>query len=115
MKTVNFSLSLLLCFIIAGCGDGPLPGMIWDIAPFEISISVVDDFGNDLLDPEAPNTLANCDITAVYDGQAYKLDEMVQTKAYMACFKGLVRLLQTVCIVSDWESSTETIFSRTAP
>lgn len=55
--------------------------MIWDIAPFEISISVVDDFGNDLLDPEAPNTLANCDITAVYDGQTYKLDEMVQTKA----------------------------------
>lgn len=82
-------MSLLLCFIIAGCGEGPLPGVIWDIAPFEITICAVDESGNDLLDPDAPNTLANCDITAVYDGQAYKLDEMVQTKAYMACFKGL--------------------------
>ena len=50
MKTVNFSLSLLLCFIIAGCGEGPLPGVIWDIAPFEITICAVDESGNDLLD-----------------------------------------------------------------
>ena len=69
-------MSLLLCFLIVGCGEGPLPGVIWDIAPFEITICAVDESGNDLLDPDAPNTLANCDITAVYDGQAYKLGQL---------------------------------------
>ena len=48
-------MSLLLCFLIVGCGEGPLPGVIWDIAPFEITICAVDESGNDLLDPDAPN------------------------------------------------------------
>ncbi|HIZ85829.1 MAG TPA: hypothetical protein IAC04_05010 [Candidatus Coprenecus stercoravium] len=33
--------------------------------------------------------MANCDITAVYDGETYRLDEAVSTKAYKAQFKGL--------------------------
>ena len=48
--------------------DGPEPGMIWDIAPFVIHITVSDKDGNDLLNPETSLSIANNGIKAIFGG-----------------------------------------------
>lgn len=95
MKTVNIFTAVLLCSLcfsaLIGCeqkdGDGPIPGMIYDVLPFEITINVVDEAGNCLLDPSMDNTLADTPVCAVYDGQEYIKDAL--TKEIKPDFKGL--------------------------
>ena len=68
--------------------------MIWDIAPFELYVYVEDGEGNDMLDPEHPDSLVYNDISIRFKGETYHMDEVAQTKAYMAMFYG-------VCLEED--------------
>lgn len=99
MKTrcllVGAMLLSLCCF--TSCNDdenldGPAPGVIWDIAPFGISIEVTDAEGNDLLNPDAENSIANQGIKMIYRDKTYEKDSLVcevLSRAYLARFYGL--------------------------
>ena len=73
--------------------DGPEPGMIWDIAPFVINITVSDKDGNDLLNPETSLSIANNGIKAIFGGETFEMDSMPvadgQSRAILAVFRGL--------------------------
>lgn len=73
--------------------DGPEPGMIWDIAPFVINITVSDKDGNDLLNPETSLSIANNGIKAIFGGETFEMDSMPvadgQSRAVLAVFRGL--------------------------
>lgn len=73
--------------------DGPEPGMIWDIAPFVINITVSDKDGNDLLNPETSFSIANNGIKAIFGGETFEMDSMPvadgQSRAILAVFRGL--------------------------
>lgn len=88
MKRGILFLALLVVFSISGC-NGPWPWMIWDIAPFELYVYVEDGEGNDMLNPEHPDSLVYNDISIRFEGETYHMDEVAQTKAYMAMFYGV--------------------------
>ena len=72
--------------------DGPAPDVIWDIYPFGISIEVTDAEGNDLLNPETENSIANQGIKMIYRNKTYKKDSLVtdeQTRDILVRFYGL--------------------------
>lgn len=85
----------LLCAAMgfAGCddGDGPDPDTIWDIYPFGINIYVTDKQGNDLLNPETENSIADNGIKAIFRGNTYEKDSTVtvNSRALLAIFSGL--------------------------
>lgn len=70
---------LLLCSVVSfsACSDddeypeGPLPGWEYDFNPIDITIYVTDSEGNDLLNPDAENTIVNNGIKALYKGEEY--------------------------------------------
>lgn len=72
--------------------DGPAPGIIWDFMPFAVNIMVTDAAGNDLLNPETENSIADNGIKARFKGRVFEKDSIVlpgQTKAVMSVFYGL--------------------------
>lgn len=102
MKSFFLFLLLALCFSSCSDGDGPEPGMIWDIAPYNILITVADAEGNDLLDPEAENNLVGNVITATFEGKTYEMEVdtnsvagSVSGRAILPVFHGLVLHKQT--------------------
>lgn len=88
MKKRILFFAVLAIFMVSGC-NGPWPWMIWDIAPFELYVYVEDGEGNDMLDPEHPDSLVYNDISISFEGDVYHLDAGVQTKAYAAFFYGV--------------------------
>lgn len=92
---VLFLASGLLSF--TGCSgeesDGPEPDVIWDIAPFVIHITVSDKDGNDLLDPETSQSIADNGIKAIWTGRTFEKDSIFvpdgQSRAVLAVFRGL--------------------------
>lgn len=62
----------VLC-VLVGCSkesdEGDMP--LGDVFPFSIQIVVQDAAGNDLLDPETPNSIAGNTIKAIYKGEEY--------------------------------------------
>lgn len=89
-----FMLSLLCAAMgFTGCddGDGPDPDTIWDIYPFAINIYVTDKQGNDLLNPETENSIADNGIKAIFRGNTYEKDSTVagNSRAILAFFYGL--------------------------
>ena len=72
--------------------DEPDPDVIWDIYPFNINIEVTDAEGNDLLNPETENSIANQGIKMIYRNKTYKKDSLVtdeQTRDILVRFYGL--------------------------
>ena len=101
MKTKFFllgALFLLSLCCLSGCSDdesldGPDSDVIWDIYPFGITITVSDAEGNDLLNPDAENSIAHQGIKMIYQGKTYKKDslanEIPPSRAYLPRFYGL--------------------------
>lgn len=73
--------------------EGPEPGMIWDIYPFSINITVSDENGNDLLNPEASHSIADNGIKAIYEGKIFEKDSMFiadgRSREILTVFRGL--------------------------
>ena len=72
--------------------DGPAPDVIWDIYPFGISIEVTDAEGNDLLNPETENSIANQGIKMIFRDKTYEKDSLVcevLSRDYLPRFYGL--------------------------
>ncbi len=63
---------------------------IWDFAPMEITFSVADAAGNDLLDPDSELNILDR-ITVRYNGEDYSIarDEATNTRAYHPHWQGL--------------------------
>lgn len=82
-----FLLILVLC--LSACD--PNRGKIMDYSPMDITFSVVDDAGNDLLDPESELNILDR-ITVRYNGEEYlvgELDGSPDTRAYKPHWEGL--------------------------
>ena len=56
--------------------DGPESDVIWDIAPFVIHITVSDKDGNDLLNPETSQSIADNGIKAIWTGRTFEKDSI---------------------------------------
>ena len=73
--------------------DGPEPDVIWDIAPFVIHITVSDKDGNDLLNPETSQSIADNGIKAIWTGRTFEKDSIFvpdgQSRAVLVVFRGL--------------------------
>ncbi len=67
--------TILFSTILWGCGDNG-DDIIWDFAPVEISLDIVDENGLSLLYENAPGNILSGGITATYEGVEYKLDEL---------------------------------------
>lgn len=63
---------------------------IWDFAPIVLYISVQDEQGYDLLNPDTQGSIASNDIKATFRGNIYEKDALIaQTRFYMPTFGGL--------------------------
>ena len=63
------------CFSSCGEDDGPALGMIWDFIPIEIYITLTDENGADLLNPDTPGSYAALATTATFRDKTYAKDE----------------------------------------
>lgn len=105
MKKFNHVLSILaLLFGLFGfmsCSeaeqepDGPEEGVIWDIAPICVNIQLVDDEGNNLLDPETEGNWVGEELYIGYKDEAYYTDWEYQgmesgSRALPIHFRGLI-------------------------
>ena len=97
MKT-NVLFSLLIGFVLcqalfSSCSENEEnpDDIIWDFAPINFTLSVQDEQGNDLLNPQTEGNILNQDIKAIYQEKTYRMDELAMpvTKAYMAILYGL--------------------------
>lgn len=89
-KYITF-LSLTLLFFLSSCSKEE--DIIWDIQPLFFQVEVVDQLGNNLMDPAHEKNLLNSGITATFMGKTYELhavDDTPQTRAYLPIFYGLV-------------------------
>lgn len=95
MKTTKsiglFLLFTFCCINFTACeSENNEDDLIWDFYPIVLSISVQDAQGNDLLNPLTKGSIANQGIKALYKGETYEKDVLVErTRAYMAYFYGL--------------------------
>lgn len=75
-----------LLFVIActlstvSCTDVDEPAMIWDIMPISFDITVVNAKGENLADPNHPNTIIGQPITVEMDGVTYPLRSRVEAE-----------------------------------
>lgn len=73
------------------CGEKD-EGWIYDFAPFSITLIVEDRAGNNLLAPDAENGIAENGIYAIYRGEIYQKDSLLEdpgSKAVYVPFEGL--------------------------
>lgn len=96
MKT-NFSLKvllgvLLIPVLLTSCKKEK-DDLIWDFIPIVIAINVVDESGNNLMDPATENSIAGNEIKITFRGKTYNLDEepneKTNSRAYLPKFRGL--------------------------
>ena len=66
--------------------DGPEPDVIWDIAPFVIHITVSDKDGNDLLNPETSQSIADNGIKAIWTGRTFEKDSILSPMVSLGLF-----------------------------
>lgn len=78
---------------LTSCGDeNGDDDMVWDFAPYEVRVRIVDGGGVDLLSPETgEGSLYGELMYMVYNGEQYMLEwpESLQTRYYMPHFYGL--------------------------
>lgn len=88
LKSLILTLSL---FGVIACHDNTDRDREWDIYPTIILISVEDPQGNDLLNPEVEGNIADRGIKAIYKGDAFEKDSVVNnaSRVYLAVFRGL--------------------------
>ena len=92
-------ISLVALLSAAGC-DVIGYGKMWDIAPVEVKMEVVDAEGNNLFDEGFQNNWLSKEITASFEGETYSFPPAPGTRAYMAIMSGL-----TVQIYGAWENN----------
>ncbi len=91
---------LLMCFLSCLLGLGSVScsdyngDAIWDIFPFSIYIEVTNEQGEDLLNLDSENSIADNGIKAIYEGVTYEKDSCVamceaDTRAILVIFRGL--------------------------
>lgn len=81
---------LLIPVLFTSCKkEEDYPIWEWDFAPVVIAINVVDESGNNLMDPATENSIAGNEIKITFRGKTYNLDEEPKSRAYMPEFRGL--------------------------
>ena len=83
MKTRDFFILPLALGLLAACDDEsePVDDMIWDFACYEMRIEVVDEAGNDLLNPATAGNILDDSVRVVYGGVSYSRDtNLIQTR-----------------------------------
>lgn len=106
MKSTFSKLSTFISHIFIGCiaiigivfvssCDGPEKDMIWDISPVGIFIDLVDEDGNNLLDPNVEGNWVGCLMTIKYDEEDFPAlwempDRENLTRYYMPMFYGFI-------------------------
>lgn len=97
-KYIYFLILLITSFGVVSCddgSDGPEDGMIWDIYPTGVHIILVDNDGNNLLDPAVEGNWVGEEMVITNDGTSYYIDwefyaPKTETRAYLAHFDGLI-------------------------
>lgn len=88
------ALFTLVVILISGCDSNSDSDIIWDVAPLEFYIEVVNSEGADLLNPETSGNIVGDDIKAIYLDNTYSYGEGVSaippTRYYMPRFYGLM-------------------------
>jgi hypothetical protein len=86
MKKNLLYLITTLTSLLIGCSD--IGGDIWDFVNYDVIFTVVDNSGNDLLNPETRGNIVEKDITVEYNGKKYKRGD-VETRFNMPRSLGL--------------------------
>ncbi|MDE6556421.1 MAG: hypothetical protein K2K55_05600 [Duncaniella sp.] len=87
--------TLLLTVSACSDNDEPDPGLIWDIRPAGVTVYLVDEEGNNLLDPAVEGNWVGEPMWISYDGKAYnpcwKEEDLPRpSRFYLAMFYGAV-------------------------
>lgn len=96
MKKILFFTFIMLFSGLQSCSDkNDDDDIIWDYAPYILSMDVVDSEGRNLLDPEVDGNIIGEKIEMFYDDECYpvrftEIPEM-QSREYFPRFFGLVR------------------------
>lgn len=75
MKTIKYFLGLsaaVFATVLLTCCSDNNDDVIWDIAPVEYEITLVDEYGNNLLDENRTDNLIGTDIYVIFEGEKYE-------------------------------------------
>lgn len=94
MKKI-FGLLILVAYVLCMTSCSEEGDVIWDVAPAGIEIQLVDEDGNDLLNPEVEGNWVGAAMQISYDGETYdaiwsREDIKPRSRYYMPTFIGLV-------------------------
>ena len=89
-KFIKFCFVSVLALFISACDDFT----ITDYAPVNIGIQIVDEKGNNLLNPEIPGNWFGQEFEVVYNGESYKAywpgtATQPESRYYLPTFRGL--------------------------
>lgn len=91
-KTISALLLMTIMMGLSGCNNDDV---IWDIYPANIIVKIVDEEGQNLLDPDVEGNRVGCPMSMTYDGETYSAiwdrEELNrESRYYMASFRGLI-------------------------
>ncbi len=93
MRKILFTLLLFLgaMLVNSSCSSDDDDDIIWDYYPITLNVEVVDESGNNLLDPSCTENILSRPITLTHDGETTPIEMYEQkeaTRAYLAWWYG---------------------------
>lgn len=95
-KTIYGFLIISMLIILSACGENDKDDelVVWDISPAEIIIKIIDEEGNDLLNPNVKGNWFGCAMNMGFDNELYPVKWGIselsgQSRVYLAHFKGM--------------------------
>ena len=105
MRKILFTLLLFLgaMLVNTSCSSDDDDDIIWDFYPITLNVEVVDESGNNLLDPSCAENILSRPITLTHDGETTPIEMYEQkeatpnSRAYLARWYGAY-------IIGEWDA-----------
>lgn len=105
MRKILFTLLLFLgaMLVNTSCSSDDDDDIIWDFYPITLNVEVVDESGNNLLDPSCAENILSWPITLTHDGETTPIEMYEQkeatpnSRAYLARWYGAY-------IIGEWDA-----------